>query len=103
MDAVVGRNVTLKTLVDKPVYTFIIWNFNGGAGEVRIATITQTGLNVNEPYKGRVSVNRTTGYLTLAALKPEDTGKYSMDIIKEDGSTDTGVTELRVLSESILP
>ncbi|XP_075907579.1 cell adhesion molecule CEACAM5 [Nelusetta ayraudi] len=97
VDAVLGRNVTLKTLV-KPVYTFIVWNFNDGTEQVHIATRTETGLNTNDAlYKDRVSVDPVTGSLTLTALRADESGDYSITIIKEDGSTLTAEIKLRVL------
>lgn len=99
VDAVLGRNVTLKTLV-KPVYTFIVWNFNDGTEQVHIATRTATGLNTNDMlYKDRVSVDPVTGSLTLTALRANESGDYSITIITQDGSTTTAEIKLRVLGE----
>lgn len=99
MDAVLGRNVTLKTLV-KPVYTFIVWNFNDGTEQVHIATQTEKGLNTNDAlYKDRVSVDPVTGSLTLTALRANESGDYSINIITEDGSTRTAEIKMRVLGE----
>lgn len=104
MDAVLGRNVTLKTLLVNPVYTFIVWNFNDGATQVHIATQTQTGLNVNEDaYKDRVSIDRVTGYLTLTGLSLRDSGDYTINVITADGTTMTDEIKLRVLGESDPP
>lgn len=101
MEAVVGRNVTLKTLLDKPVYTFIVWNFNDGTEQNNIATQTKTGLKEKEGYEGRVSIDPMTGSLTLVGLKPDDSGDYSITIITEDGTTRTAETKLQVLGESV--
>lgn len=98
MNSIMGRNVTLETLLDKPVYLFIVWNFNDGT-EKNIATQTQSGLKVKEAYEGRVSIDSVTGSLTLMGLKPEDDGDYSITIIAADGTTRTAEIALRVLGE----
>eukprot|EP00064_Thunnus_orientalis_P023166 superscaffoldBa00008498_g23397 len=97
LDAVLGKNVTIATLLDKPVYAFIIWNFNDGKEQTNIATAGPEGLKVNAPYEGRVSINRTNGNLFLSSLKSEDNGDYSISILTTDGSTKTAEIKLRVL------
>ncbi|KAI3358989.1 hypothetical protein L3Q82_015371 [Scortum barcoo] len=97
VDAVLGRNVTLQTLVNKADYAFIIWNFNHEGESVNIATLSPTGLTVDDAHKGRVSINSTNGYLTLTGLKSEDSGDYSISIVSPSGQTRTGETTLRVL------
>ncbi|XP_070840635.1 cell adhesion molecule CEACAM20 isoform X1 [Chaetodon trifascialis] len=97
VDEILGKNVTIKTLVDKPNYAFIVWVFNDGKEEVHIATVSEKGLKVNEPYAGRVSINPTNGYLSLGPLKASDSGEYGINIISPDGATKTGMIELRVL------
>lgn len=100
MDAVLGQNVTIKTLLVKPVYIVIVWNFNDGETQVSIATQTQEVLNVNEDlYKDRVSVDKTTGSLTLTGLRATDSGDYSINVVTADGTTYTGEIQLRVLGE----
>lgn len=94
-----GKNVTLKTLVDKPVYAFIIWNFNDGSEQIHVATMSPTGLKVNTPYEGRVSIDKNNGNLFLGALKSDDSGDYSISIISSDGTTKTSEIKLRVLGE----
>lgn len=100
VDAILGKSVTLKTLVDKPVYVFIIWNHNDGSEQTHVATASHTGVKVNEPYTGRVTVNQTNGYLHLEGLLASDNGDYSINIITEDGTTITGEIHLRVLGEN---
>lgn len=97
MDAVLGRNVTLTTLLDKPKYLFIIWNFNDGNEQVNVATQSTTGLTVNPQYQGRVSVDANSGSLFLQAVKASDSGDYSITVLDED--TRTGDIKLRVLGE----
>ncbi|KAI4818127.1 hypothetical protein KUCAC02_011489 [Chaenocephalus aceratus] len=97
VDAILGKSVTLKTLVDKPVYVFIIWNHNDGSEQTHVATASHTGVKVNDPYTGRVTVNQTNGYLHLEGLLASDNGDYSINIITEDGTTITGEIHLRVL------
>lgn len=104
MDAVLGGNVTLKTLLVDPVYSFIVWNFNDGSTQVNIATQTKTDLNIKEDaYKNRVSVDEATGGLTMTGLRAIDTGDYSITMITADGSTSTDEIQLRVLGESDPP
>lgn len=100
MDAVLGQNVTLKTLLVNPVYSFIVWNFNDGETQVNIVTQAATELNVNEEiYKDRVSVDKVNGHLTLTGLRATDSGDYSITVLKADASTDTAEIKLRVLGE----
>ncbi|XP_028255011.1 carcinoembryonic antigen-related cell adhesion molecule 2 isoform X2 [Parambassis ranga] len=98
VDAIVGNNVTIKTLVVNPVFTFIIWNYNGGSDPINIATRTKAGgLKVNALYTGRVNVDPVNGSLQLAALKPADSGDYSISIVSDDGTTETAEIKVRVL------
>ncbi|KAK5910670.1 hypothetical protein CgunFtcFv8_004912 [Champsocephalus gunnari] len=97
VDAILGKSVTLKTLVDKPVYVFIIWNHNDGSEQTHVATASPSGVKVNDPYTGRVTVNQTNGYLHLEGLLASDNGDYSINIIANDGTTITGEIHLRVL------
>lgn len=100
MDVVLGKNVTLRTLLVKPEYVFIVWTYNNGTDQVHVVTLSETGLKVNAPYKDRVSVDPDTGSLVLAAAKGEDSGDYGISIISKDGGTKTGEIKLRVLGES---
>ncbi|XP_042361969.1 carcinoembryonic antigen-related cell adhesion molecule 5-like [Plectropomus leopardus] len=98
VDAILGKNVTLKTLVDKPDYTVIIWNFNDGTVSGNVVTAAKgAGVTVSEEYTGRASMNETNGYLTLGPLKAEDSGEYTISIVIAGSPTKTGETELRVL------
>lgn len=101
LEALVGKNVTFTTLVDKPVYSFIVWNFNNGHEQIHIATVSDKGLKVNTPYTGRVNINATNGFLTLTGVKTVDSGEYNINIIDPDGGTKTGEIELQVLGESL--
>ncbi|XP_038580861.1 uncharacterized protein LOC119907221 isoform X2 [Micropterus salmoides] len=95
VDAIVGRNVTLTTLVDKANYDYITWNFNNGA-QFNVATLSLSGLKVGTRFQGRASINTTNGYLTLTSLKAADGGEYSISILSSEG-TQTGDIILRVL------
>lgn len=99
MDVVLNRNVTLRTLLDKPMYTFIVWTHNDGAEQVHVATLSGSGLKVNTPYQGRVSIDRDTGSLFLSATKAEDSGDFGISVISDDGTTRTAEIKLRVLGE----
>ncbi|XP_038580043.1 carcinoembryonic antigen-related cell adhesion molecule 20 isoform X2 [Micropterus salmoides] len=95
VDAIVGRNVTLTTLVDKANYDYITWNFNNGA-QFNVATLSRSGLKVGTRFQGRASINATNGYLTLTSLTAADGGDYSISILSPEG-TQTGDLLLRVL------
>ncbi|XP_070778149.1 cell adhesion molecule CEACAM5 isoform X3 [Enoplosus armatus] len=97
VEAILGRNVTLKTLLDKPEYAFITWNFNNGTKEVHVVTVSPTVVSVNAPYQGRVSINQTNGFLYLGPLKSGDSGDYSVSMIAPTGETRTGDIKLGVL------
>lgn len=99
MDVVLGRNVTLGTLLDKPAYEFIVWNFNNGQHQVNVATRSKSGLTVNQQYQGRVSVDETTGSLFLKETKSADSGDYSITVLTGAGTL-TADIRLRVLGES---
>lgn len=94
-----GKNVTLKTLLDKPVYAFVIWSFNDGSEQIHVATLGSEGLKVNTPYQGRVSIDKNNGNLFLGALKSDDSGDYAISLVASDGSTKTSEIKLRVLGE----
>uniref|UniRef100_A0A3P8S0Z7 Si:ch211-264f5.6 n=1 Tax=Amphiprion percula TaxID=161767 RepID=A0A3P8S0Z7_AMPPE len=97
VNAILGTNVTLTTLVDKPSYAFITWNFSDGKEQDHIATLGTAGLKVNAPYEGRVSINATSGALSLSSLKVSDSGDYSISIIAPDATTNTAEIKLQVL------
>ncbi|TNM92647.1 hypothetical protein fugu_018049 [Takifugu bimaculatus] len=56
---------------------------------VHVVTLSETGLKVNAPYEGRVSVDPDTGSLFLEAAKGKDSGDYGISIISKDGGTKT--------------
>nr|XP_046273155.1 carcinoembryonic antigen-related cell adhesion molecule 5-like [Scatophagus argus] len=97
LSALVGNNVTFKTLLDRPNYVAIIWNYNNGADQVNIATASSAEVNVAETYKGRVTLNKTNGDLFLGPLKPSDSGDYSISVVLLGAPTKTQETKLRVL------
>lgn len=100
MDAVLGRNVTLTTLLVKPEYILIIWNFNNGEEMINVATLTTAaGLKTGPQFEGRATINATNGNLYLGALRPEDSGDYTINVVEPDGITRTSETQLRVLGE----
>ncbi|XP_062266073.1 carcinoembryonic antigen-related cell adhesion molecule 20 [Platichthys flesus] len=96
LDAVLSRDVVLETLLNKPDYNVIIWNFNDGSVQ-SVATLTAKGLVVNKPYEGRVAINATNGFLTLKSLKSSDSGDYSISVVYNDGNTVAAEIQLRVL------
>ncbi|XP_070703146.1 cell adhesion molecule CEACAM20 [Pempheris klunzingeri] len=98
VDAILGANVTFKTLITNPSYVVIVWNFNDGTEPINVATLTESGLIVNEPFEGRASVDTTSGQLTLGPLKLEDAGDYSVSIVLTTGPTHTGETRLQILN-----
>lgn len=93
-----GKNVTLKTLLDKPQYAFIIWNFILDGEQIHIITRTPVNESVNGPYAGRVSTDEN-GNLFLKDLKLSDSGDYSITILSPSGKTLNSNIELRVLGE----
>ncbi|CAK6979416.1 carcinoembryonic antigen-related cell adhesion molecule 1-like [Scomber scombrus] len=98
LEAVLGKNVTIKTLIKDPSYLFITWTFSDGKEANSIASVSEsTGLKLNDAYKGRVNVSSINGNLFLKDLKSEDSGDYQIQIIKKDGSTKTEEINLRVL------
>nr|XP_057902815.1 carcinoembryonic antigen-related cell adhesion molecule 5 [Doryrhamphus excisus] len=97
VDAIVGRNVTLGTLLDRPAYSLIIWNFNNGREQFNVATLSRSALNVNQHYQGRAEVDKQNGSLHLSAITTADSGDYSVTILTEDLQTQTDDIELRVL------
>lgn len=100
MDVLLGGNATLTTLLDKPEYQFIIWNFNNGDEQVHVATLTRSNLKVNAPYRDRVAIDGATGNLFLKETKSADSGDYSITVLTVNGDTTTAEIKLRVLGES---
>lgn len=101
MDVVLGKNATLRTLLDKPVYNYIVWTFNNGDGQVNLATLTGSNLNVeNSQFTGRVSIDEASGSLLLTDTTSADSGDYGILILGVPGGTLTDDIALRVLGES---
>ncbi|XP_040909654.1 neural cell adhesion molecule 1-B-like [Toxotes jaculatrix] len=98
VDAVLGKNVTFKTLIDpKEELIDIAWFFNSGSELIRVVTASQEWKSiVLEGYRGRVTVNRTNGFLTLGPLAANDNGEYYANILTAKGLK-TGETKLQVL------
>lgn len=94
--ALVGGNVTLKTTITDQNLNVITWTFNGPNG---VATFVGGNLKVTAAYTRRVSLNLTDGSLTLSALKPGDSGDYSVTVITSDANTLFGETKLQVVGE----
>ncbi|CAF93841.1 unnamed protein product, partial [Tetraodon nigroviridis] len=97
VDVLLGGNATLTTLLDKPEYQFIIWNFNNGDEQVHVATLTRSNLKVNAPYRDRVAIDGATGNLFLKETKSADSGDYSITVLTVNGDTTTAEIKLRVL------
>lgn len=98
VDAIVGKNVTIETLLEKDVYPVIIWNFADEKEPVVVATYSQFGLKVGERYAGRARIDTTNAFLHLSSLKSEDSGEYLISVLTKDGTLTAGI-ELRVLGE----
>ncbi|GLD59492.1 hemicentin-2-like protein [Lates japonicus] len=98
VDAVSGKNVTFKTLINpKEEFNAIAWFVNNGSGLMRIVTVSKEWETiVSEGYLGRVKVNHTNGFLTLGSLAAEDSGDYYVNIFTAKG-VKTGETKLQVL------
>lgn len=99
MQVIVGKNLTLKTLLDKPLYNLIMWSFIHDGESNAIATISPTSVSVSEPYQGRVTINKTNGNLFLKEVKPSDNGDYSISVVSPDLKTRTSNIEVAVLGE----
>lgn len=95
VSALVGGNVTLKTTITSQNLDVITWIFNNLNG---VATFVGGNLRVTAAYTGRVSLNPTDGSLTLSALKPGDSGDYTVTVITSD-ATLAGETKLQVVGE----
>ncbi|XP_072304429.1 cell adhesion molecule CEACAM20-like isoform X2 [Eucyclogobius newberryi] len=96
VEALLGKDVTIKTLLSKPAFTFIIWNYSDGKDQTHIATLGALGLKTNTPYNDRVSIS-TDGHLTLKGLQAKDSGAYSISVVTAAGDTQTAETDLRVI------
>lgn len=102
MDVVLGKNATLPTLLVKPSYEFIVWNYNDdGERAGNVATLTVSGLKVQEKYQNRVSIDPDTGSLFLKTTTSADSGDYSITVLTQNGDTKTAEIKLRVLGECL--
>lgn len=95
--ALVGKDVTISTLLKNSTYSVIIWNYSDGKEQNNIVTGSSGGSKVAEPYAGRVILDTNNGQLTLSAVKAEDSGDYSISAISADLLTNTGEIKLKVL------
>ncbi|KAM7384881.1 hypothetical protein PAMA_011983 [Pampus argenteus] len=97
LDGVLGKNVTFTTLMDKPNYQLIIWNFKNEHESINIATRSLKDLSVNDHYKGRATIDPVNGNLFLSSLQPDDSGDYNLVVVKPGAVTETADITLRVL------
>ncbi|KAL6100272.1 uncharacterized protein ACO6RY_01916 [Pungitius sinensis] len=95
IDAVLGGNVTIKTIGGNLDYNFILWNFKGGAATINILTASKEGVKVGDAFKGRANMNVTNGDLTIGPLTSLDSGSYDISIISS--ATSVAEIQLRVL------
>ncbi len=98
VDAKLGTNVTLATLLNNPPYSVMFWNYLDGEDSVNVATYSEKKVTLGEAYVGRASLNVTNGFLQLGPLKSTDSGQYSLTVIS-GGKTQTASTRLEVLGE----
>ncbi|XP_054461527.1 carcinoembryonic antigen-related cell adhesion molecule 5 [Anoplopoma fimbria] len=96
LEAILGKSVTIKTLVEHPEFDFITWNFSDGTQQINVVTLSKAGLKVADAYKGRATANTTNGHLTITDLKATDSGDFSINIISLAG-TKTAEIKLKVL------
>lgn len=81
-----GEQVRFNTFFSSPPegqFQTIVWSF----GNLNIITSHSSGSETVGPeYKGRVSLNKTSGALTLQGLKLTDTGVYTVILTPADGT-----------------
>ncbi|KAI7806882.1 hypothetical protein IRJ41_013621 [Triplophysa rosa] len=89
-----GEQVQFNTFTSPMQFQTIVWNF----GNLNIITSDRSGSEtVGSEYKGRVSLNKTSGALTLQSLRLNDTGGYAVILTPADGTqTLQGKTVLQV-------
>ncbi|XP_037548793.1 carcinoembryonic antigen-related cell adhesion molecule 8 isoform X2 [Nematolebias whitei] len=97
VDVVAGKSVTLRVLVAKNTDDIIIWNFSDGKDQTNVGTLRSNTSQLNDPYKTRAAIDPSNGFLTVNALQNEDSGDYSINILKSSGTTLTGEIKVRVL------
>ncbi|KAM9738613.1 uncharacterized protein ACNS7B_013887 [Menidia menidia] len=94
VEGILMGDVTLKVLTEKKRGDSIIWYFRVGERWNNIATLRQTEWEISDLYKGRASIDTSNGYLTLSSLRCEDSGDYSVSVIRD--VVLTGEISLRV-------
>ncbi|KAM4631443.1 uncharacterized protein ACJ7VT_000906 [Polymixia lowei] len=102
LDGVLGKNVTFQTILG-PTESFltIVWSFNPGpeAPLVPVISVSPKGETVGAGYKGRVSINSTTGVMILGPLEAKDSGDYAISLMDWSGRSKAGEIKLRVLAD----
>nr|XP_046274618.1 uncharacterized protein LOC124075182 isoform X3 [Scatophagus argus] len=98
VDAVLGKNVTFKTLIDpKEEINATVWFYSSGGKLIRVADYSRVEESVAfVPHQGRVTVNQTNGFMTMGPLVMADSGDYHVNIFTPKGVM-IGETKLRVL------
>ncbi|XP_034401554.1 carcinoembryonic antigen-related cell adhesion molecule 5 [Cyclopterus lumpus] len=96
VEAVLGKKVTLEHKFPMPDYVVLLWNFNDGSQSGNAVTSSVAGLQVNARFTGRLTLNTTSGFLTLGPLTAADSGDYTVSIVSVRG-TQTEEMALRVL------
>lgn len=99
VDAILGKNVTLKVLKKTEATDDIVWNYSDGTNLNIVARLKAGKVLVADLYKGRASLNATNGFLTLTGLTVKDSGDYSISILGDEQAA-AGEVKLRVLRES---
>ncbi|XP_063041538.1 carcinoembryonic antigen-related cell adhesion molecule 5 [Engraulis encrasicolus] len=91
---VIGKMVKFETTYDMTKgFITLIWNQD----ENNIVTCTADTIKIGDAFKDRVSMNRTTGTMTLGPLASTDSGAYQLSIVTKDVTTLNGETTLEVL------
>ncbi|XP_036411508.1 carcinoembryonic antigen-related cell adhesion molecule 5-like [Megalops cyprinoides] len=91
----VGGNITFTTTIDPSAgqeFLTISWTFNGAP----IVTLTPKVESPSEAYKGRVTLNKTTGSLQLRQLTSSDSGDYAVSMVTQEAKTIAGEATLKV-------
>ncbi|XP_066575416.1 carcinoembryonic antigen-related cell adhesion molecule 21 isoform X2 [Amia ocellicauda] len=108
VNGTVGGSVRLNTAVNPPTPLLTVtWRNGPSDAAPLVITSAPGGSTYGDGYKGRVSVDRSTGALQITQLTLGDTGTYGVNIITNAGATLTGQVELRVYklitSVTVLP
>ncbi|XP_066575510.1 carcinoembryonic antigen-related cell adhesion molecule 6 isoform X2 [Amia ocellicauda] len=97
VNGTVGGSVRLNTAVNPPTPLLLItWRNGTSDASPLVITSAPGGSTYGDGYKGRVSLDRSTGALQITQLTLGDTGTYGVNIITNAGATLTGQVELRV-------